>query len=114
MKVGTKEISDTIYDHIEKKQISRSDVLKTLADKFNTIIAGEIISFDSYEYFFKGTPGKIKEIADITETQTYLKATFGKTKLTTGQKIAIMTIFIIVIIMIVALAALKGMGIINF
>lgn len=110
----TKEDKSMVYDHITKENIPRSTLMKSLYDKFQTIIAGETVTFDSYEYFFKGTPGKVKDVLDITETQTYMKAVRNKVHLSPGQKIAIGVIVTVVMLGIILLAALKGMGILNF
>lgn len=71
---------------------------KELRERLSTVIAGETISWNSFErYMAKAKPLTLSTLIKAVRVESYLSATQDK-PLSTGMKIAIGTIFAVMIV----------------
>ena len=95
----------------DKTEFAFKDFIDVFKSKLNTIVAGEIISWDDeWRYQRQIDPKTMEQYLDVVEAEGLVAN--SKFNLTRGQKISLGIIIVIVFVLVMAAIMLKNSGLI--
>ena len=109
----SEETKQVTFD--DGKTITLKDFKEKMTEFFTNKIAGVTLTPGSMERFMRRTSGKsLEQLMKTKKMDGFMEGASDKLQLSKGQKIALVTIFTVVIMAIIAIYMLRGMGIFSF